>query len=196
MGSILAKLNSLWYPVDADSRRFYARKVHGAVGRRSTSRALASSVAVLYGVTAGAAAAGNLPTVATYPPPTPSIDLSLLAVEPRAASTLRIENVRLERSPADAPAPSALLKFDMVNEGTLRLRDILIEIAIFEKAQTLTGGLKPRLIVRPFTIKGHVTIEPSYTVNFEMLLRNVSSECPCEADVSVVFADAVPISGS
>jgi hypothetical protein len=116
-----------------------------------------------------------------------------MMVRPLApASPLRIGNVRLEAAPAAEPAPSTVLKFEMLNQGLQRLTDVLLEIVIVEK-QDLDHddvGL-PRLVVGPFTIRGSVTIESGYTVNYELLLRNLSSDCGCVATVSVVSARAL-----
>jgi hypothetical protein len=76
----------------------------------------------------------------------------------------------------------------MLNEGNLRVADVQIEIAIVNSNVHDHGELPPRPIVGPFRISGHATIEAGYTVNYEMLLRNLNPECPCVANVKVVSA--------
>ena len=102
-------------------------------------------------------------------------------------STLRIHNVRLEAPPLDGPKPSVILKFDLLNDSDVRITDVMIEIAIVAKPQTVSEPA-PRVIVRPFIIRGHVTIEAGYTVAYQMLLRNLAPDCECQADVNVVSA--------
>jgi hypothetical protein len=112
----------------------------------------------------------------------------------REMPILRISNIRLDAPSADAPKPSSLLKFDMLNDSDFRVTDVRIEIAIVEKLQErfITDGTsQPHVIVGPFTIRGHATIEAGYTVSYEMLLRNLSTDCGCRAEVRVVSAREV-----
>jgi len=51
--------------------------------------------------------------------------------------------------------------------------------------QTAVPG---RTLVEAFSIRGQHIIEPGYTLNFEMLLWNLSSQCRCVAIVDVVSA--------
>ena len=117
-----------------------------------------------------------------------STDLARVLQDPVPIASLRIANVRIEVPPADAPKPSSLLKFDILNESDLRVSDVLIEIAIVDNRLPDDGGLRPRPVVGPFRISGHATIEAGYTVNYQMLLRNLNPECPCVANVRVVSA--------
>jgi hypothetical protein len=109
------------------------------------------------------------------------------------AFIIRILNVRVESAPPDAPKPSALLKFDMLNDGDSKVTDIVIRITIVEKLSAVDHQLgAPRVLVGPFWIRGSATIEAGYTVNYEMLLRNFSSACECVARVVVVSARSLP----
>jgi hypothetical protein len=107
-----------------------------------------------------------------------------------AARLLRVDNVRLE-APAHAEAsPSTLLKFDVFNGASAPLTDLVLEISILEKpALTELSG---RALVRPFKIRGNVVLQAGYTVNYEMLLRNLSSDCRCIATVDVVSVHWLP----
>lgn len=104
------------------------------------------------------------------------------------ATILRVSHVRLGAPPADVPKPASVLKFDMLNDGDLRVTDVHIQIAIVQKERPAADRTPPRVIVGPFTISGHATIEAGYTVNYEMLLRNLSNDCECQPDVRVVSA--------
>ena len=101
-------------------------------------------------------------------------------------------NVRLEASSADEQKPAAVLKFDMFNDGGLRVTDIVIQIAMLENPRVEDPLSPRRFVVRPFTVRGSVTLEAGYTVNYEMLLRNLSAECGCVPEVAVVSARQLP----
>jgi hypothetical protein len=111
-----------------------------------------------------------------------SFDLRLVP----APSSLRINNVRLEAAPPDAPKPSAILRFGLLNDGSMRVTDVLIHIVIVETGDVDDQASSASVIVGPFTIRGNVTIEAGYTVHYEMLLRNLSSDCGCVARVRVL----------
>jgi hypothetical protein len=111
------------------------------------------------------------------------------------ASALKIQNVRLDSSAAAAPAPSAILRFDVVNESSNRVTDFVLEISILEKPRATGAPIRPRVLVRPFTIQGAVVLESGYTMNYEMVLRNLSSDCSCRVIVEVLSARPVTNSG-
>jgi hypothetical protein len=69
-----------------------------------------------------------------------------------------------------------------------------LEISILEKpALNEQSG---KALVRPFKIRGNVVLQAGYTVNYEMLLRNLSSDCRCIATVDVVSVQWLPEAGS
>jgi hypothetical protein len=105
---------------------------------------------------------------------------------------LRIMHVRLEAPPADAPTPSAVLKFDMLNDGGSKVTDIVIQISMLERPRDEHELSSRRFVVKPFMIRGSVTLEVGYTMNYEMLLRNLSSDCACVPNVVVISARPVP----
>ena len=111
-----------------------------------------------------------------------------------AARLLKVENVRLEAPVREEASPSTILKFDVVNGTSAPLTDLVLEISILEKsAPTELAG---RAIVRPFKIRGSVVLQAGYTINYEMLLRNLSSDCRCIANVDVVSVHWLPETGS
>ena len=121
-------------------------------------------------------AAGNPdPTVSSQPP----------------ASELKVRNLRLDDPSVEVSRPAAVLKFDLLNDSPSRLTDVLIEIAIVEKPSRDAGWR--RLVAGPITMRGYATIEPGYTVEYKVLLRNLSSDCACEPRVSVVSARPVQL---
>ena len=72
------------------------------------------------------------------------------------------------------------------------MTDVDIEVTISERVPRIDGINEMRLLVGPFTIRGHVTIEAGYTFNYNLLLRNLSTECRCVANVNVVSARLQP----
>jgi hypothetical protein len=109
----------------------------------------------------------------------------------RPTPSLRIVNVRLEPLTEEAIRPTAVLKFDLLNEAAVSVTDVVLEISIVEDVEP-----SPRrvIIVAPFTVRAHATIDAGYTVNYTMLLRNLSPDCACIAKVSVLSAR--PLLGS
>jgi hypothetical protein len=153
-------------------------------GRPTTAAFLAAvfvSGLSVHDATGSAAAGGldksrrNIPKIALLRP------VSLV-------STLRITNVRLEAAPPEAPKPSAVLKFDILNDSELRVTDIVIQVAMHEEPRVDHAARSRRVVVAPFTIRGDLTLEAGHTVNYEMLLRNLSSDCGCVANVVVLSA--------
>lgn len=107
-----------------------------------------------------------------------------------AQAFLRIANVRLQEPPPSTPQPSTLLTFDLTNDGVLPVTDIKLQIEIHELG--LASSEAPqRAIVRPFEVLGSAIIEPGFTVEYSMVLRNLALDCRCEAGVTVVSASAV-----
>jgi hypothetical protein len=111
-----------------------------------------------------------------------------------AARLLRVENVRLEAPVTAETLPSTLLKFDVVNGGSTPLTDFILEISILEKPAL--DEVSGKALVRPFKIRGNIVLQAGYMINYEMLLRNLSSDCRCIATVDVVSVQSLPESGS
>ena len=110
----------------------------------------------------------------------------------KSAAPLRIDNVRLEAAPGTETVPSAVLKFDVINASPKRQTDLLLEISITEKP-ALDPVLAPRrVLVRPFKIRGNFVLEAGYTINYQMLLRHLSTDCDCVANVDVLSVRALP----
>jgi hypothetical protein len=113
-------------------------------------------------------------------------------VSTKSAGPLRVDNVRLEAAPVTDAVPSAILKFDVVNASPKRQTDLLLEISITE-APAPDPVLAPgRVLVHPFKIRGNFVVEAGYTINYQMLLRNLSADCDCVAHVVVLSVRALP----
>jgi hypothetical protein len=111
-----------------------------------------------------------------------------------AARLLRVENVRLEAPVPAETLPSTVLKFDVFNGGSTPVTNLILEISILEKPAL--NELPGKALVRPFKIRGNVVLQAGYTINYEMLLRNLSSDCRCIANVDVVSVHWLTDAGS
>jgi len=108
------------------------------------------------------------------------------APPPPLHPSLRVKDVRLEPGPAAEPEPSAVLRFNLENHGITQLGDVILRIAIFER-QT-EAVVVPRAVVRPFSMHTDATLEPGYSVDYEMLFHNLSPGCNCVPTVEIVSA--------
>ena len=112
------------------------------------------------------------------------LDSSQIASPPAVRpSTLKVQRVRLEATLPPIPTPSVVLKFDLVNDGLVTVSGVILEVAIRERLST---DADPHVVAGPFTIRGDVDLQAGYTLNYEMLLRNLPSDCDCVADVAIV----------
>jgi hypothetical protein len=109
----------------------------------------------------------------------------------QTAAPLLVQNVRLESAPQTESAPSTILKFDVFNASPHRLTDLVLEITITETSVDPVL-VPPRILVRPFKIRGNAVLESGYTINYEMLLRQFSSDCDCVAKVDVLSVRTLP----
>jgi hypothetical protein len=109
-------------------------------------------------------------------------------------STLRVHRIRLEAAPPPVPKASLVLKFDLVNDGSVTVGNVILEVAIREKPST-DADAASQVVAGPFTIRGEVDLQAGYTLNYEMLLRNLPSDCNCVADVAIV-ASGGPAAGA
>jgi hypothetical protein len=82
-------------------------------------------------------------------------------------------------------APSTFLKFGLLNESTHGLTNIVVEVLIRSRSDR---DDVPR-VAGPYTLTGkHFVLRPGETLDFELRLRNLSSDCNCVAHVTVVSA--------
>jgi len=110
-----------------------------------------------------------------------------------------IANVRLDPPPPGEKENSAVLKFQMSNVGSSTLADIVFEVSIVEEPQQEHFEIARRVLAGPFTIRGKIVLDPGYTADCEILLRNISPTCKCAANVHVLsfplVADSSPLTG-
>lgn len=109
---------------------------------------------------------------------------------------LRVQDVRLEPAPQlDGPLLT-LMNFGLSNEGAEDLTHIVVEVTIVEKPVGSGVGVRSKVLAGPYTIVGKNVLRPGQTLNFEILLRNLSSDCGCVARVHVVSARSTRDTGA
>jgi hypothetical protein len=106
---------------------------------------------------------------------------------------IRIKQVRLEPPDEGDTSKTAVLRFDAVNDSADRLTDLVLEISIVGKPST-SDAATPPVIRRPFTVQEKRIIEPGYSLQYEIVLKNVSSDCDCRTSVEVRSARSLPVS--
>jgi len=111
---------------------------------------------------------------------------------PLSRRSLAVENARVEPAPDADGAPSALLKFDLLNKGFTTVREPTLRISVVEKPDPHAALSQRRVLVRPFVVRGiNIALEAGQTFSYEMLLRNFSSDCNCVPYVEVLPAPAI-----
>ncbi len=137
---------------------------------------------LLSSLSAGAAPLGQQAAAASQPLDQRSEPAPHLPAHP----SLRVSDVRLEPGPSAEPEPSAVLRFNLENHGITQLADVILRIAIFERPAEAV--VVPRAVVRPFSMHTDATLEPGYSVDYEMLFHNLSAGCSCVPTVEIVSA--------
>ena len=106
---------------------------------------------------------------------------------------LKISDVRLEDlQPERNGQPSLILKFHAANESASTLTNIVFAISLIEPPAQAHRGVSPDLVAGPFIVRGDVVLEPGYTADYEMVLRNISRDCGCEAEIRVLSLRSRP----
>jgi hypothetical protein len=103
---------------------------------------------------------------------------------------VHVGRARLENPDRLEFEPAAMLKFDLTNDGIVAVEDVIVRIAIFEKQLDDVVAL-PRAVVRPVDIRTRATIQPGFTVEYEMLFHNLAADCNCEPRITLVSARPV-----
>ena len=104
--------------------------------------------------------------------------------------SLSLRHVRLESSAAVDEAPSSTLKFDVHNEGDTDLADIELSISLLGPPINGVEALRT-IVVRPFTIRLNTVLMAGYILQYEIRLRNLSSECDCVPKFQLLDARAL-----
>jgi hypothetical protein len=84
-----------------------------------------------------------------------------------------------------------VLKFDLLNASDVRMGAIVLRVVVRERTTDADGSVDGRLVAGPFMIRGTHAIEPGFTFEYELLLKNLRSDCECTAEVTVLSAQPV-----
>jgi hypothetical protein len=105
---------------------------------------------------------------------------------------LQIENLRLDNPPPKVPQPAALLKFDVFNDTSLRLTDVVLRVSFLEEQAPDTAGVPARVLVGPVTVRVKTELQAESVLSYEMLFRNLSADCNCSPSVEILSARLLP----
>ena len=108
-----------------------------------------------------------------------------------ADRSLRVHRIRLEPGPAAAPSPSSTLKFEMLNDGASRLRNIVVEVSVVKRVREVESKLPAQVVVRPFIVRENVVLLPGYSIEYEVRFQNLAPDCDCVPRVDVVSVEAL-----
>jgi len=99
-----------------------------------------------------------------------------------------VENVRFEPAPLTKGSPSAVLKFDVFNDSETRVTDFVMRVSFVEQRLSDDAESQPRILVGPVTFTTRDVVQPGYVLGYEMLFRNLSTECGCIPSVQLLSA--------
>jgi hypothetical protein len=123
----------------------------------------------------------------------PKLDAGTVVVNPASNwPLLQIKNLRLDSSPPDVAQPAALLKFELLNDTSLRLTDILVRVSFVDDHGLDAAEVPARVIVGPVTVLVKAVLQAESVVGYEMLFRNLSSDCDCSPSVVILSARSLP----
>lgn len=106
---------------------------------------------------------------------------------------VKVQNIRLVPASDDDKLPFATLAFDMLNDGTTRVTNIVLAISVTESRPSEQVEPSEHVVVGPFTIREKVVLQPGYSMEYELRLRNLAAtNCSCKGRVEVVSVETVP----
>jgi hypothetical protein len=113
------------------------------------------------------------------------------------AAPLQVRDVRFEAAPQLDGMPSTLLIVRLANEGSTDLSRIVVRISVFEKRAAPTPtSREPAVLAGPYTLIGNSRVlRPGQTIDFELRLKNLSSEQGCSANVDVLSVESTSPEG-
>lgn len=102
-----------------------------------------------------------------------------------AVDGIAVRHIRLEAATPVDGSPSVVLKFDVHNEGSANVTDIVLSVSL--RKSDSAEPVEPAR-VQPFTIKLRNVVLAGYSVDYEIRLRNVSLEAANSPVIEVVDA--------
>ena len=110
-------------------------------------------------------------------------------VPPSELPPLKVKNVFIKSAPPVDGAPTAVVKFAVVNTGSTGVVDIVFEVAILAKPEL--SALPTNVLAGPYAIHVKAVLQAGYSMEYELRLWNVSADCDCVATVVVLSARPV-----
>jgi hypothetical protein len=165
------------------------------------SRSSALAIAIILAIAGSTGAVDHASNVIRAPIKIDNTLISPVSVpaEPKVGhgspSPLRIDNIRLEPGSQTKSDPSMILKFDMFNDSSNKVTDLVLEISIIEKPDAEQPATQPHVIAGPFTIRGKAILRAGFSITYQMLFHNLAPDCKCVANVDVLSLRSLPDSG-
>jgi hypothetical protein len=99
-----------------------------------------------------------------------------------------VRHVRLIAAPPIEDLPSALMRFDVQNQGVRPVLDVDVRLILLATSSQNQVPVSPQVLAGPFTIRTKRLLMPGERFDYEIRLRNLTSDCDCLAKVDVVEA--------
>jgi hypothetical protein len=99
---------------------------------------------------------------------------------------IAVRHIRVEAAMPVDGSPSVVLKFDVHNDGSANVTDIVLSVSL-RKSGT-TKSVEPAVGVQPFTITIPNVLLSGYSFDYEIRLRNVSLDAANAPEIEVVDA--------
>jgi hypothetical protein len=99
---------------------------------------------------------------------------------------IAVRHIRVEAAMPVDGSPSVVLKFDVHNDGSANVTDIVLSVSL--RRSDTAKSVEPTARVQPFTIKIPNVLLAGYSFDYEIRLRNVSLEAANAPEIEVVDA--------
>ena len=97
-----------------------------------------------------------------------------------ALSTVAVRNIHLRPAPPIEDASSVHVTFDIENQGTRGVTDIGITVVLLEKRHDGEVETPRSIVAGPFAVRANAVLPPGYTLDYEICLGDISSDCGCD----------------
>jgi hypothetical protein len=105
-----------------------------------------------------------------------------------AAATVHIRNVRLELVATVPTGSSASLKFTMRNQGSRSVSDVALRVSVAGTDVEMDSDPSLAIVAGPYVIRSKSVLLPGYSVDFDVGLGSIGSECACIGKVEIIAA--------
>jgi hypothetical protein len=99
-----------------------------------------------------------------------------------------IRNIRFKAAPPVNGSPAARVTFEIHNESQHSLADIVLAVSLVEPRSRNDPKAERAIVAGPLTIQSKAVLLPGYSFDYDVTLRNISSDCRCVPAVRVVQA--------